>query len=85
MKLGDLKIGVRLGLLGAFFFVALAIVATGGWRALMRRQRCFATEPSAGGFYVEGYAEGLFAMSDRTAELQRYRKKRRDISGDALS
>ena len=34
MKLGDLKIGVRLGLLGAFFFVALAIVATGGWRAL---------------------------------------------------
>ena len=58
---------------------------TGGWRALMRRQRCFATEPSAGGFYVEGYAEGLFAMSDRTAELQRYRKKRRDISGDALS
>ncbi|HEX8403596.1 MAG TPA: methyl-accepting chemotaxis protein [Duganella sp.] len=34
MKLADLKIGVRLGLLGAFFFVALAIVATGGWRAL---------------------------------------------------
>ena len=36
MKLADLKIGVRLGLLGAFFFVALAIVATGGWRALDR-------------------------------------------------
>ncbi|SEO18930.1 methyl-accepting chemotaxis sensory transducer [Duganella sp. CF517] len=34
MKLGDLKIGIRLGLLGAFFFVALAVVATGGWRAL---------------------------------------------------
>ena len=34
MKLADLKIGVRLGLLGGFFFVALAIVATGGWRAL---------------------------------------------------
>ncbi|ELX10509.1 methyl-accepting chemotaxis protein I [Janthinobacterium sp. HH01] len=34
MKLANLKIGVRLGLLGAFFFVALAIVATGGWRAL---------------------------------------------------
>ena len=34
MKLADLKIGVRLGLLGAFFFIALAIVATGGWRAL---------------------------------------------------
>ncbi|MBV7537081.1 HAMP domain-containing protein [Duganella sp. sic0402] len=34
MKLADLKIGVRLGLLGAFFFVALAIVATAGWRAL---------------------------------------------------
>ena len=34
MKLANLKIGVRLGLLGAFFFVALAVVATGGWRAL---------------------------------------------------
>ncbi len=34
MKLSNLKIGVRLGLLGAFFFVALAVVATGGWRAL---------------------------------------------------
>jgi methyl-accepting chemotaxis protein-1 (serine sensor receptor) len=34
MKLANLKIGVRLGLLGAFFFVALAIVATAGWRAL---------------------------------------------------
>jgi methyl-accepting chemotaxis protein len=34
MKLANLKIGVRLGLLGGFFFVALAVVATGGWRAL---------------------------------------------------
>jgi methyl-accepting chemotaxis protein-1 (serine sensor receptor) len=34
MKLANLKIGVRLGLLGAFFFVALAVVATSGWRAL---------------------------------------------------
>jgi methyl-accepting chemotaxis protein-1 (serine sensor receptor) len=34
MKLANLKIGVRLGLLGAFFFVALAVVATAGWRAL---------------------------------------------------
>ncbi|NVM75236.1 methyl-accepting chemotaxis protein-1 (serine sensor receptor) [Duganella sp. SG902] len=34
MKLADLKIGVRLGLLGAFFFVALGVVATSGWRAL---------------------------------------------------
>jgi methyl-accepting chemotaxis protein-1 (serine sensor receptor) len=34
MKLANLKISVRLGLLGGFFFVALAIVATGGWRAL---------------------------------------------------
>jgi methyl-accepting chemotaxis protein-1 (serine sensor receptor) len=34
MKLANLKIGVRLGLLGGFFFIALAIVATGGWRAL---------------------------------------------------
>jgi methyl-accepting chemotaxis protein len=34
MKLANLKIGVRLGLLGGFFFVALLIVAFGGWRAL---------------------------------------------------
>jgi methyl-accepting chemotaxis protein-1 (serine sensor receptor) len=34
MKLANLKIGVRLSLLGAFFFVALAVVATSGWRAL---------------------------------------------------
>jgi len=34
MKLANLKISVRLGLLGAFFLVALAIVATSGWRAL---------------------------------------------------
>ncbi|MRX07294.1 HAMP domain-containing protein [Pseudoduganella sp. FT25W] len=34
MKLANLKIGVRLGLLGGFFFVALAIVALAGWRAL---------------------------------------------------
>jgi methyl-accepting chemotaxis protein-1 (serine sensor receptor) len=34
MRLSNLKIGVRLGLLGAFFFVALAVVATSGWRAL---------------------------------------------------
>ena len=34
MKLANLKIGVRLGLLGGFFFVALLVVATGGWRAL---------------------------------------------------
>jgi methyl-accepting chemotaxis protein-1 (serine sensor receptor) len=34
MKLANLKIGVRLGLLGAFFFLALAIVALAGWRAL---------------------------------------------------
>jgi methyl-accepting chemotaxis protein-1 (serine sensor receptor) len=34
MKLANLKIGVRLGLLGVFFFVALAVVATSGWRAL---------------------------------------------------
>ncbi len=32
--LANLKIGVRLGLLGAFFFVALLVVAFGGWRAL---------------------------------------------------
>ncbi|TFW16314.1 methyl-accepting chemotaxis protein [Duganella callida] len=34
MNLANLKIGVRLGLLGAFFFAALAIVAVAGWRAL---------------------------------------------------
>jgi len=34
MKLANLKIGVRLTLMGAFFFVALLIVALGGWRAL---------------------------------------------------
>jgi len=34
MKFSDLKIGVRLGLLGGFFFVALLVVAGGGWRAL---------------------------------------------------
>ena len=34
MKIANLKIGVRLGLLGAFFFVALMIVAISGWRAL---------------------------------------------------
>ncbi|MBA5608801.1 HAMP domain-containing protein [Duganella sp. FT3S] len=34
MKLTDLKIGVRLGLLGVFFFAALLTVAGGGWRAL---------------------------------------------------
>ncbi|MCU6496791.1 methyl-accepting chemotaxis protein [Rugamonas sp. A1-17] len=34
MKLANLKIGVRLGLLGTFFFIALLVVATGGWRAL---------------------------------------------------
>jgi len=34
MKLADLKIGVRLGLLGLFFFAALAITAFAGWRAL---------------------------------------------------
>ncbi|WP_343728913.1 methyl-accepting chemotaxis protein [Duganella sp.] len=34
MKLANLKIGVRLGLLGAFFFVALGVVSTAGWRAL---------------------------------------------------
>ncbi|MYM88076.1 HAMP domain-containing protein [Rugamonas sp. FT82W] len=34
MKLANMKIGVRLGLLGAFFFIALLVVATGGWRAL---------------------------------------------------
>ncbi|HJV01047.1 MAG TPA: methyl-accepting chemotaxis protein [Burkholderiaceae bacterium] len=34
MKLTNLKIGLRLGLLGAFFFAALLVVAGGGWRAL---------------------------------------------------
>ncbi|NRR28935.1 HAMP domain-containing protein [Oxalobacteraceae bacterium] len=34
MKLANLKIGVRLGLLGVFFFIALMIVGGGGWRAL---------------------------------------------------
>ncbi len=34
MNLSNLKIGIRLRLLGAFFFIALSIVATGGWRAL---------------------------------------------------
>jgi methyl-accepting chemotaxis protein len=34
MKLANLKIGLRLGMLGAFFFAALLLVAGGGWRAL---------------------------------------------------
>ena len=34
MKLANLKIGVRLSLMGGFFFLALLIVAGGGWRAL---------------------------------------------------
>ena len=34
MKLANLKIGVRLGLLGGFFFLALMVVAGGGWNAL---------------------------------------------------
>ena len=34
MKLANLKIGVRLAMLGGFFFVALVVVAFGGWRAL---------------------------------------------------
>jgi len=34
MKLSNLKIGVRLGLLGAFFFLALLVVGVGGWNAL---------------------------------------------------
>jgi len=34
MNLSNLKIGIRLRLLGVFFFIALSIVATGGWRAL---------------------------------------------------
>ncbi|WGG51495.1 methyl-accepting chemotaxis protein [Rugamonas sp. DEMB1] len=34
MQLANLKIGVRLGLLGGFFFAALMVVAAGGWSAL---------------------------------------------------
>ena len=34
MKLANLKIGLRLGMLGGFFFAALLLVAGGGWRAL---------------------------------------------------
>src|SRR5471032_738143 len=34
MKLANFKIGVRLGLLGGLFFVALIVVAMGGWSAL---------------------------------------------------
>ncbi len=34
MQLANLKIGVRLGLLGAFFFLALVFVGAGGWSAL---------------------------------------------------
>ncbi|MGV7211471.1 methyl-accepting chemotaxis protein [Oxalobacteraceae bacterium A2-2] len=34
MKLANLKIGVRLALLGAFFFLALMVVGLGGWRGL---------------------------------------------------
>ena len=34
MKLANLKIGVRLTLMGGLFFLALLIVAGGGWRAL---------------------------------------------------
>ncbi len=34
MGFSNLKISIRLRLLGAFFLVALSIVATGGWRAL---------------------------------------------------
>ncbi|WP_374360876.1 methyl-accepting chemotaxis protein [Pseudoduganella danionis] len=34
MNLSNLKIGLRLRLLGVFFFIALSIVATGGWRTL---------------------------------------------------
>ncbi|MBA5686600.1 methyl-accepting chemotaxis protein [Rugamonas apoptosis] len=34
MKLANLKIGLRLALLGAFFLAALLVVAGGGWRAL---------------------------------------------------
>ncbi|WP_296001250.1 methyl-accepting chemotaxis protein [Rugamonas sp.] len=34
MRLADLKIGMRLSLLGGFFFVALLVVAGGAWQAL---------------------------------------------------
>jgi methyl-accepting chemotaxis protein len=34
MRLANLKIGLRLGMLGGFFFAALLVVAGGGWRAL---------------------------------------------------
>jgi methyl-accepting chemotaxis protein-1 (serine sensor receptor) len=34
VKLANLKIGVRLALLGAFFFLALMVVGLGGWRSL---------------------------------------------------
>ncbi|MES2126090.1 MAG: methyl-accepting chemotaxis protein [Pseudomonadota bacterium] len=34
MNLSDMKIGVRLSLLGAFFLVALSLVAFGGWNAI---------------------------------------------------
>jgi methyl-accepting chemotaxis protein-1 (serine sensor receptor) len=34
MKFSDVKIGVRLGLLGGFFLIALLVVAGSGWRAL---------------------------------------------------
>ncbi|HZV64658.1 MAG TPA: methyl-accepting chemotaxis protein [Telluria sp.] len=34
MQLANLKIAVRLALLGGFFFLALAVVGIGGWRAL---------------------------------------------------
>jgi methyl-accepting chemotaxis protein len=34
MRFANLKIGVRLGLLGVFFFIALALLGLDGWRAL---------------------------------------------------
>ena len=34
MRFADLKIGVRLGLLDAFFFIALLVMSAGSWRAL---------------------------------------------------
>lgn len=34
MKFSDLKIRVRLGLLGGFFLIASLLVAGSGWRAL---------------------------------------------------
>jgi len=34
MQLANLKISVRLGLLGAFFFLALVFVGARGWSAL---------------------------------------------------